>query len=688
MKLVIGLSIFLSLTSALANQWETKGSSSTSLCADDYEGNVAQYWYDSSDDYYKRYEFRVSTMLDINQCSAILIQVLNDKAGCWKTDFPDRTQTTSLGTYNYYVLADTQNGDGSCPDSGSEYKSFDGESNEPSQSSDYYTETDSSYCSLCSQSQIFPDGTNVHTAIQLCYGEHCPAPEPVVGMLSDNEAAAGQTPYLYFYGSNFVDDSTLPYIKIIPSGGSCASVDGTSDALGTWAAGQLSYSSNAAATFQLAVPSWYAATTGNIVCVSTESEGTYSNLANGEDTIATTFSLGSCTGQANGCSHYFPAKISCTEDSHCVGVKPIGEAAGASDADTTCTSFAHEFTTDTHSCGELLAFVVYGGGFCSSTGAASFGSGITQGMCETNGATWNALDFTPGLALLVHGTKCGICTADLNTDTQSGATAYQVTSSDAGYGGYTASAPAPAPAPAPSGASFTVLADPGNYCKNWRTLKLPFTGTNSECQTILSTVVQNGGWCDPGGIDPRINENYPTQSDCDPAMTGHTWKPLTTYNDKYYAVIGNGGGTMYCGFCTNDQIDSGTTAGLIHYEVVGATPSPDFYVAADPETDPLPDAQWHTADVACGDGNFVTLGTNGDFIYKSCNGDSEKTGQECFLYEFTKERSAGEGAGVHHGRCCVNGHHKVCQQLLDSYKTKCTDDENDKGHDQNRECSA
>ena len=158
-------------------------------------------------------------------------------------------------------------------------------------------------------------------------------------MLSDNEAAAGQTPYLYFYGSNFVDDSTLPYIKIIPSGGSCASVDGTSDALGTWQQVNFRILPSAAATFQLAVPSWYAATTGNIVCVSTESEGTYSNLANGEDTIATTFSLGSCTGETNGCSHYFPAKISSTEDSHCVGVKPIGEAADGFDADTTCGSF-------------------------------------------------------------------------------------------------------------------------------------------------------------------------------------------------------------------------------------------------------------------------------------------------------------------------------------------------------------
>ena len=76
--------------------------------------------------------------------------------------------------------------------------------------------------------------------------------------------------------------------------------------------------------------------------------------------------------------------------------------------------------------------------------------------------------------------------------------------------------------------------------------------------------------------------------------------------------------------------------------VVG--PSPDFYVAADPEADPLPDAQWHTADAACGDGNFVTLGTNGDFVCKSCSGDGSTTGQEFFLAEFTKERGVGEGA--------------------------------------------
>jgi hypothetical protein len=115
-----------------------------------------------------------------------------------------------------------------------------------------------------------------------------------------------------------------------------------------------------------------------------------------------------------------------------------------------------------------------------------------------------------------------------------------------------------------------------------------------------------------------------------------------------------------------------------------ANANPDYYEPSDAEPDPLPDGDWETQDVACGDGNFVSLATNGEFSCKSCT----QTGQgiTAFLAEFNSKRGTGQGSGVYHGKCCVNGHHKVCQQLLKSYKQNC--DDSDKGHDPNRVCVA
>ena len=113
--------------------------------------------------------------------------------------------------------------------------------------------------------------------------------------------------------------------------------------------------------------------------------------------------------------------------------------------------------------------------------------------------------------------------------------------------------------------------------------------------------------------------------------------------------------------------------------------SPDYYLSADPEASPREDVTWFTQDVACGVGNFVTLtGTDGDWSCKSCNGDGSSTGEQLFLEEYTLIRET--GTGVLHGKCCINGHHRVCQQLLEYYKDNC--DDSDKGHTPNRLCSA
>jgi len=133
----------------------------------------------------------------------------------------------------------------------------------------------------------------------------------------------------------------------------------------------------------------------------------------------------------------------------------------------------------------------------------------------------------------------------------------------------------------------------------------------------------------------------------------------------------------------NDRATSGQPCGN-SIKCINLAIEPDFYEPPDAEPDPLPDGDWETQDVACGEGNFVSLATNGEFICKSCTEAGQ--GKTIFLAEFNKKRGAGEGSGVYHGKCCVNGHHKVCQQLLKSYKQNC--DDTDKGHDSNRECVA
>ena len=66
---------------------------------------------------------------------------------------------------------------------------------------------------------------------------------PTVASLTETTAASGATTTLNFVTTNLVNDATRPYFKIIANGVACNSADGVGDAIGTWAAGQLTYSS-------------------------------------------------------------------------------------------------------------------------------------------------------------------------------------------------------------------------------------------------------------------------------------------------------------------------------------------------------------------------------------------------------------------------------------------------------------
>jgi len=129
-------------------------------------------------------------------------------------------------------------------------------------------------------------------------------------------------------------------------------------------------------------------------------------------------------------------------------------------------------------------------------------------------------------------------------------------------------------------------------------------------------------------------------------------------------------------------------------------PDPDFYYSNDLETVPNADSAWDTEDIACGVDHFVSLTSDGNgdggYICRSCNGDGSDTGKQLFLAEYETQRDYKETnsvtQGFAHGKCCINGHHKVCQQLLLTYKNNCADELDDKGHNiegvGDRECAA
>merc|ERR1711998_45655 len=72
------------------------------------------------------------------------------------------------------------------------------------------------------------------------------------------------------------------------------------------------------------------------------------------------------------------------------------------------------------------------------------------------------------------------------------------------------------------------------------------------------------------------------------------------------------------------------------------------------------DSVWVDKDRLCG-ADYVTIKTNGELDCKSC-----AAGPSGFLVEYGEARES--GTGVKHGKCCINSHHKVCEQLKNGYK--------------------
>lgn len=201
----------------------------------------------------------------------------------------------------------------------------------------------------------------------------------------------------------------------------------------------------------------------------------------------------------------------------------------------------------------------------------------------------------------------------------------------------------------------------------------------AECQAASDTYVAAGGSVQSAAIG-----NYPwheTPEGCVAQVNSNTGQISRFYwNDC--------AGSPTC-TSMDPQVCDNTDAGgniwkCVRRVCTNLAPEPDYYLSQDPEANPTGDDLWFTQDVACGVGNFVTLtGANADWSCKSCNGDGSNTGKELFLEEYTYIRET--GAGKLHGKCCINGHHRVCQQLLEYYKYNC--DDTDKGHVPNRVCT-
>ena len=235
--------------------------------------------------------------------------------------------------------------------------------------------------------------------------------------------------------------------------------------------------------------------------------------------------------------------------------------------------------------------------------------------------------------------------------------------------------------------SFTATGNTG-YCAGWGLqAQTPGGQTVEQCHAILGPVVENGGACMGTGANPRITPAYATQAECENVANGNTccnhancnqiceWTSLT--GDSPYNTIFESGS---CAFCTSSSLNAGSA---VQYTAEPSGITPDFYEEFDPEPNPIDQSTWDTQDTACGTNKFVTIGASGDLECGDCSGSNDPA---AFLVEFSAKRDS--GTGVKHGKCCINSHHHVCQQLLNSYKRECTDDDGDKGHLTARTCAA
>jgi hypothetical protein len=98
---------------------------------------------------------------------------------------------------------------------------------------------------------------------------------PTLTGVTPNTIATNVASTLTFVATNLVNDATRPFFKIVASGVACTANNDDSDAIGTWAKGQVTFSSATEATFSITAALGTAASTLNVVCWSGTSSGTY-----------------------------------------------------------------------------------------------------------------------------------------------------------------------------------------------------------------------------------------------------------------------------------------------------------------------------------------------------------------------------------------------------------------------------
>jgi len=96
---------------------------------------------------------------------------------------------------------------------------------------------------------------------------------PTVTAVDTTTIATTVAKDLDFTTTNLVDDTSRPWFKLVASGGDC-----TAAAIGTWAAGQFTFASATSGTFAITAPLGTAASTGNKVCWSATTDGTYAQV--------------------------------------------------------------------------------------------------------------------------------------------------------------------------------------------------------------------------------------------------------------------------------------------------------------------------------------------------------------------------------------------------------------------------
>jgi hypothetical protein len=166
------------------------------------------------------------------------------------------------------------------------------------------------------------------------------------------------------------------------------------------------------------------------------------------------------------------------------------------------------------------------------------------------------------------------------------------------------------------------------------------------------------------------------------SLSGYTWGGADDWGTGQAVGCSVVEANKYVRYNSDDRTSGGQGC-IASVKCIDSGVVEDFYEEFDPESAPLAQSIWDVKDVSCGPNKFVTISGGGELVCGDCSGSNDPA---AFLAEFSIKRKV--GSGLKHGKCCINSHHKVCHQLMNSYKNTCTDDDGDKGHAIARTCAA